>query len=93
MLGTLQLIIHMIQKAGLDRVYDRDRSAVKLFQKSSGATQYSLAVKINWPTGWSNTFCIIARHFKVKHLTSQISNNMEWESLLPSEFPELKSLD
>lgn len=40
MVGTLQLNIHMIQKeAGLDRVYDRDRSAVKLFQKPFVATQ------------------------------------------------------
>ncbi|XP_017293396.1 uncharacterized protein LOC108248867 [Kryptolebias marmoratus] len=95
---TLQLVVHMIQKeSGVKRVLDKARSVVKLFRKSSIATQRlldecGLIVVNDCPMRWSSTFNMISRLLKVKDSVCQIANNMGWDSLLPSEWQKLKSL-
>ena len=95
---TLQLVVHMIQKeTGVKKVLDKARSVVKLFRKSSVATQRimeecGLIVVNDWPTRWSSTFNMVARLLRVKDAVCQVTNDMGWDSLLPSEWQKLKSL-
>ncbi|XP_053549013.1 E3 SUMO-protein ligase ZBED1-like [Bombina bombina] len=95
---TLQLVVHMVQKeASVKRILDKARSVVKLFRKSSVATQKileqcGLIVLNDCPTRWSSTFNMIARLIKVKDSVCQIANNMGWDSFLPSEWQKLTSL-
>lgn len=95
---TLQLVVNMMQKeAGVKRILDKARSVVKLFRKSSIATQRmldmcGLTVVNDCPTRWSSTFNMVARLLKVKDSVSQIANSMGWDSLLPSEWQKLTSL-
>ncbi len=98
MVHTLQLVVNMMQKeAGVKRILDKARSVVKLFRKSSIATQRmldmrGLTVVNDCPTRWSSTFNMVARLLKVKDSVSQIANSMGWDSLLPSEWQKLTSL-
>lgn len=96
---TLQLVVHMVQnkEASVKRVLDKARSVVKLFRKSSVATQRLLdqcgVIVVNdCPTRWSSTFNMVARLLKVKDSVCQIANDMGWDSLLPSEWLKLASL-
>ncbi|XP_041837640.1 E3 SUMO-protein ligase ZBED1-like [Melanotaenia boesemani] len=95
---SLQLVVHLMQKeASVKRLLDKARSVVKLFLKSSVATQWildecGLTVINDCPTRWSSTFNMIARLLKVKDSVCQITNVMGWDSLLPSEWQKLKSL-
>lgn len=95
---TLQLVVNLINKeASVKRLLDKARSLVKLFRKSSVATQKILdecgVIVVNdCPTRWSSTFCMIARLLKVKESLCQIANEMGWDSLLSSEWQKLKSL-
>ena len=95
---TLQLVVHMIQKeTGVKKVLDKARSVVKLFRKSSVATQRimeecGLIVVNDCPTRWSSTFNMVARLLRVKDAVCQVTNDMGWDSLLPSEWQKLKSL-
>ncbi|CAL9689972.1 unnamed protein product [Knipowitschia caucasica] len=64
---TLQLVVHIINKeASVKRLLGKTRSIVKLFRKSSVATQKmleecGLIVVNDCPTRWSSTFNMIAR--------------------------------
>ena len=95
---TLQLVVHMIQKeTAVKKVLDKARSVVKLFRKSSVATQRimeecGLIVVNDCPTRWSSTFNMVARLRRVKDAVCQVTNDMGWDSLLPSEWQKLKSL-
>ncbi|XP_028281080.1 zinc finger BED domain-containing protein 4-like [Parambassis ranga] len=95
---TLQLVVHTIQKeASVKRVLDKARSVVKLFRKSSVATQRildecGLTVVNDCPTRWSSIFNMVARLLKIKDSVCKIANDMGWDSLLPSEWQKLKSL-
>lgn len=98
MVHSLQLVVHMIQKeAGVKRVLDKARSILKLFRKSSVATQRildecGLIVVNDCPTRWSSTFSMVARLLKVKDSVCQVTKDMGWDSLLPSEWQKMKSL-
>ncbi|XP_056323703.1 zinc finger BED domain-containing protein 4-like [Danio aesculapii] len=95
---TIQLVVHMLQKeTTVKRVLDKARSVVKLFRKSSVATQKLLdqcgVIVVNdCPTRWSSSFNMITRLLKVKDAVCQISNDMGWDSLLTSEWQKLSSL-
>ncbi|XP_028297947.1 uncharacterized protein LOC114460108 [Gouania willdenowi] len=95
---SIQLVVHLMQKeASVKRLLDKTRSVVKLFRKSSVATQRildacGLIVVNDCSTRWSSTYNMIARLLKVKDSVSQIANDMGWDSLLPSEWQKLKSL-
>ncbi|PIO40161.1 hypothetical protein AB205_0208440 [Aquarana catesbeiana] len=88
---TLQLVVHMVHKeASMKRILDKARSIVNLFRKSSIATQKlldhcGLILLNDCLTRWSSTFNKIARLLKLKESVCQITNNMGWDSLLPSE--------
>lgn len=95
---TIQLVVHMLQKeTTVKRVLDKARSVVKLFRKSSVATQRLLdhcgVIVVNYcPTRWSSTFNMVARLLTVKDAVCQITNDMGWDSLLTSEWQKLSSL-
>lgn len=95
---TIQLVVHMLQKeTTVKRVLDKARSVVKLFRKSSVATQRLLdqcgVIVVNdCPTHWSSTFNMVTRLLTVKDAVCQITNNMGWDSLLTSEWQKLSSL-
>ncbi|XP_063734729.1 zinc finger BED domain-containing protein 4-like isoform X1 [Eleginops maclovinus] len=95
---TIQLVVHMLQKeTTVKRVLDKARSVVKLFRKSSVATQRLLdqcgVIVVNdCPTRWSSTFNMVTRLLTVKDTVCQITNDMGWDSLLTSEWQKLSSL-
>ncbi|CAM4619107.1 unnamed protein product [Leuciscus chuanchicus] len=95
---TLQLVVHMLNKeASVKRILDKAGSIVKLFRKSSVATQKildkcGLIVVNDCPTRWSSTYYMIARLLKVKDPLSEIANEMGWDNLLSSEWQKLSSL-
>ncbi|XP_029959965.1 zinc finger BED domain-containing protein 4-like isoform X2 [Salarias fasciatus] len=95
---TLQLVVQMINKEpSAKRLLDKARSIVKLFRKSSVATQRildecGLIVVNDCPTRWSSTFNMIERLLKVKESLCKVANEMGWDSLLSSEWQKLKSL-
>ncbi|KAK0140287.1 Zinc finger BED domain-containing protein 4 [Merluccius polli] len=79
------------------RVLDKTRSVVKLFRKSSVATQRlldqcGLIVVNDCPTRWSSTFNMVTRLLTVKDAVCQIANDMGWDSLLTSEWQKLSSV-
>ena len=72
-------------------------SVVKLFRKSSVATQRLLdqcgVIVVNdCPTRWSSTFNMVTRLLTVKDAVCQITNDMGWDSLLTSEWQKLSSV-
>lgn len=93
---TIQLVVHMLQKeTTVKRVLDKARSVVKLFRKSSVATQKLLdqcgVIVVNdCPARWSSTFTFSI--LTVKDAVCQISNDMGWDNLLTSEWQKLSSL-
>lgn len=95
---SIQLVVHMLQKeTTVKRVVDKARSVVKLFRKSSVATQKLLdecgVIVVNdCPTRWSSTFNMVTRLLTVKDAVCQITNDMGWDSLLTSEWQKLSSL-
>lgn len=95
---TLQLVVHLLNKeAGIKRVLDKARSLVKLFRKSSVATQKiidecGLIVLNDCPTRWSSTYNMVARLLRVKDCLCKVANEMGWDSLLSSEWQKLRSL-
>ena len=95
---TIQLLVHMLQKDTTVRtVLDKARSVVKLFYKSSVATQRLLdqcgVIVVNdCPTRWSSTSNMVTRLLTVKDAVCQITNDMGWDSLLTSEWQKLPSL-
>ncbi|XP_055027399.2 zinc finger BED domain-containing protein 4-like [Misgurnus anguillicaudatus] len=92
---TIQLVVHMLQKeTTVKRVLDKARFVVKLFRKSSVATQRLLdqcgVIVVNdCPTRWSSTFNMVTRLLTVKDAVCQITNDMGWDSLLTSEWQKL----
>ncbi|CAM4713087.1 unnamed protein product [Leuciscus chuanchicus] len=91
---TIQLVVHMLQKeTTVKRVLDKARSVVKLFRKSSIATQRLLdqcgVIVVNdYPTRWSSTFNMVTRLLTVKDAVCQISNDMGWDNLLTNSTDE-----
>ncbi|KAJ4940792.1 hypothetical protein JOQ06_027084, partial [Pogonophryne albipinna] len=88
---TLQLVVNMIQKElTINRLLGKVRQLVKLFRKSSVATerllqQCGLILIKDCPTRWS-------RALELKdHLTS-VADSMSWDSLLPSEWQKVAIL-
>lgn len=79
---TIQLVVHMLQKeTTVKRVLDKARYVVKLFRKSSVATQKLLdqcgVIVVNdCPTRWSSTFNMVTRLLTVKDAVCQITNDM-----------------
>jgi hypothetical protein len=93
---TIQLVVHMLQKETVKRVLDKARSVVKLFRKSSVATQRvldqcGLIVVNDCPTRWPSTFNMVTRLLTVKDAVCQIASDMGWDSLLTSEWQNLFS--
>ena len=95
---TIQLVVvHMLQKeTTVKRVLDKARSVVKLFRKSSVATQRvldqcGLIVVNDCLTRWSSTFNMVTQLLTVKDAVCQIASDMGWDSLLTSEWQNLFS--
>jgi len=95
---TLQLVVNMIQKEPtIKRLLDKVRHLVKLFRKSSVATerllqQCGLVLIKHCPTRWSSSYLIMSRVLEVKdHLTS-VADTMSWDCLLPSEWQKVAIL-
>ncbi|XP_028297847.1 uncharacterized protein LOC114459884 [Gouania willdenowi] len=95
---TIQLVVHMLQKeTSVKRVLNKARSVVKLFRKSSVATQRvldqcGLIVVNDCPTRWSSTFSMVTRLLTVKDAVCQIASDMGWDGLLTSEWQKLSSI-
>ena len=88
---TIQLVVvHMLQKeTTVKRVLDKARSVVKLFRKSSVATQRvldqcGLIVGNYFPKRWSSTFNMVTRLRTVKDAVCEIASDCGWDSLLTS---------
>lgn len=95
---TLQLVVNMIQKEPTIKwLLDKARRLVKLFHKSSIATerllqQCRLILIKDCPNRWSSSYLMIYRVLEVKdHLTS-VANTMNWDGLLPSEWQKVAIL-
>ncbi|KAJ8346599.1 hypothetical protein SKAU_G00280000 [Synaphobranchus kaupii] len=95
---TLQLVVNMIQKEPtIKRLLDKVRHLVKLFRKSSVATerllqQCGLILIKDCPTRWSSSYLMMSRVLEVKdHLTS-VADTMSWDGLLPSEWQKVAIL-
>lgn len=98
MVHTVQLVVNMIQKElTIKRLLGKVRQLVKLFRKSSVATerllqQCGLILIKDCPTRWSSTYLMMSRALEVKdHLTS-VADSMSWDSLLPSEWQKVAIL-
>jgi len=95
---TLQLVVNMIQKdAGVSRLLEKVRAIVRMFRRSSKATEMlleacGLCLTIDCPTRWSSTYNMIARLHQVKEPLSQLADQQGWDSLLPSEWQKLMTL-
>ena len=98
MVHTVQLVVNMIQKElTIKRLLGKVRQLVKLFRKSSVATerllqQCGLILIKDCPTRWSSTYLMMSRALEVKdHLTS-VADSMSWDNLLPSEWQKVAIL-
>ncbi|KAJ8353308.1 hypothetical protein SKAU_G00208750 [Synaphobranchus kaupii] len=85
---TLQLVVNMIQKEPtIKRLLDKVRHLVKLFRKSSIATeqllqQCGLMLIKDCPTRWSSSYLMMSHEVK-DHLTL-VADTMSWDGLLPT---------
>ncbi|XP_070819560.1 zinc finger BED domain-containing protein 4-like [Chaetodon trifascialis] len=92
---TLQLVVLMVQKeVTVNSLLDKARSMVKLFRKSSIATQRvlkecGLILIQDCPARWSSTFNMVARLIKLKDTVCQIASDMGWDTLVTSEWQRL----
>lgn len=95
---TLQLVVNMIQTdAGVSRLLHKVRMLVKLFRKSSVATERllqlcHLTLVKDCPTRWSSTYFMISRLLQIKDSVVQVADGMSWDYLLPSEWQRLTAL-
>lgn len=95
---TLQLVVNMIQKdASVNRLLGKVRVLVKLFRKSSVATEgllqlCHLTLVKDCPTRWSSTYLMISRLLQIKDPVVQVADRMSWDYLLPSEWQRLTAL-
>lgn len=95
---TLQLVVNMIQKdASVSRLLGKVRALVKLFRKSSVATERllqlcQLTLVKDCPTRWSSTYLMISRLLQIKDSVVQVADGMSWDYLLPSEWQRLTAL-
>lgn len=95
---TLQLVVNMIQKeASVKRLLDKVRTLVRLFRKSSVATERllqlcELTLVKDCPTRWSSTYQMISRLLEVKDSVVQVADGMGWDYLLPSEWQRLTAV-
>nr|XP_023661197.1 zinc finger BED domain-containing protein 4-like [Paramormyrops kingsleyae] len=95
---TLQLVVNIIQKdASVSRLLGKVRALVKLFRKSSVATERllqlcQLTLVKDCPTRWSSTYLMISRLLQIKDSVVQVADGMSWDYLLPSEWQRLTAL-
>lgn len=95
---TPQLVVNMIQKdASVNRLLSKVRVLVKLFRKSSVATERllqlcQLILVKDCPTRWSSTFLMISRLLQITDSVVQVADGMSWDYLLPSEWQRLTAL-
>ncbi|KAL2078914.1 hypothetical protein ACEWY4_024658 [Coilia grayii] len=95
---TLQLVVNMIQKdASVNRLLSKVRVLVKLFRKSSVATERllqlcHLTLVKDCPTRWSSTYLMISRLLEIKDSVVQVADGMSWDYLLPSKWQRLTAL-
>lgn len=95
---TLQLVVNIIQKeASVKRLLDRVRLLVRLFRKSSVATEQLLKLSgltliKDCPTRWSSTYLMITRLIDLKDSLNQVADRMGWDCLLPSEWQRITTL-
>ena len=95
---TLQLVVLMVNKeAAVKRLLEKTRHVVKLFRKSSVATQKviekcGVVVLNDCPTRWSSTFIMITRLLKIKTDLCQIATDMGWDTVQVSEWQKLSSV-
>ncbi|XP_041960097.1 zinc finger BED domain-containing protein 4-like isoform X1 [Alosa sapidissima] len=95
---TLHLVVNMIHKeASIRQLLDRAHVQVRLFHKSSVATEHllelcGLTLIKDCPTRWSSTFLTISRLLQVKDSLVQVADRLGWDCLLPSEWERLTAL-
>lgn len=95
---TLQLVVNIIQKeASVKRFLDRVRLIVRLFRKSSVATEQLLQLSgltliKDCPTRWSSTYLMITCLIDAKDSLTQVADRMGWDCLLPSEWQRQTTL-
>ncbi|XP_067246832.1 zinc finger BED domain-containing protein 4-like [Chanodichthys erythropterus] len=95
---TLQLVVNMIQKdTSVNRLLSKVRGLVKLFRKSSVATERllqmcQLTLIKDCPTRWSSTYQMISRLLQIKDSVVQVADGMSWDYLLSSEWHKLSAL-
>jgi hypothetical protein len=95
---TLQLVVGMIKKeTSVNKLLDKVRSLVKLFRKSSVATERllkecKLTLVKDCPTRWSSTYIMINRLLQVKDSVVKVADGMTWDYLLPSEWQKLTAV-
>lgn len=95
---TLQLVVNLIKKEiSVNRLLDKVHSLVKLFRKSSVATERllkecQLTLVKDCPTRWSSTYLMISRLLQVKDSVVKVADGMTWDYLLPSEWQKLTAV-
>ncbi|XP_060947142.1 uncharacterized protein LOC133024170 [Limanda limanda] len=95
---TLQLVVNLIHKEqSIKRLFDKVRGLVRLFRKSSVATERllqlcGLTLVKDCLTRWSSSYQMISRLLEVKDSTVQVADGMDWDCLLPSEWQKLAAL-
>lgn len=91
MVYTLQLVVNMIQKEPtIKRLLDKVRNLVKLFCKSSAATerllqQCRLLLFKDCPTRWSSMHLMMSCVLEVRDHLTLVADTMNWDGLLPSD--------
>ncbi|XP_062398583.1 uncharacterized protein LOC134088552 isoform X1 [Sardina pilchardus] len=95
---TLQLVVNTIHKeASIRRLLDKVRVLVRLFHKSSVATDHllhlcGLTLIKDCPTRWPSTYLAISRLLQVKNSLVQVADGMGWDCPVPSEWQRLTAL-
>ena len=95
---TLQLVVNMTQKEpSVKRLFDKVRGLVRLFLKSSVATERllqlcGLTLVKDCVTRWSSSYQMVSRLLEVKDSIVQVADGMDWDCLLPSEWQKLAAL-
>lgn len=88
----------MTQKEqSVKRLFDKVRGLVRLFRKSSVATERllqlcGLTLVKDCVTRWSSSYQMISRLLEVKDSIVQVADGMDWDYLLPSEWQKLAAL-
>lgn len=98
MVHTLQPVVNMIQKEPtINRLLDKVRHLVKLFCKSSVATerllqQCGLILIKNCQTMWSSMYLMMFHVLEVRDHLTLVADAMNWDGLLHSEWQKVAIL-